>query len=800
MSWSVRWIVLPNGVVGDELKLSIVATPLDRRGAPTPAGSPLLDWPALLADLQPRRLVSADGALDLPVTITSSVESVEWPRCVATSGALTAEIAEAARELDELERSLARFSPTAWPNVGDAAALGALGEMVATRRRGRIPVSAISRLVRRAPAARDGDAAVRLRLRIDATAPRFDGEHPVRVVDGDGRLLDGPVQVPQPWTLMRSDPSGCLVVPRDGGRGYRPNVTVTRVAVAELSEVVDTLAEDLAAAGPDRLVVLPQLDDGAFTLAIRLDAPDDGSDGVLHAEDVTRGMRAEVAIDGGAFHPIGEGPVITWDGADGAAPRYGDHLRFAVQAVDLAGNLMAGSEQVVSPGRYLRRSAVDSPAIVGTAADEVLDVVVRSDGDGRPIGPHAEWTLVPPELDPRTATRHGVEPSADPAAAGLALIGLPGRSQPVVIPFVGVGSKNHLRLSIRAAVGDEVMGDDVVVDHDVGSDLVELLIPPGVAASIELASPVAGDALQDLYVGDLPPSTLLDGSAVMRCRRRRVSVLHAVQRPLLVPNPVDRPTVEVPRDRRRPIALRAAYEVDGRSTDQLHVDARWTDLIDDGCGPLRRAGGRQRVASVDVEADETVAEVAGVLDVDRRRRSIALRPVASSRFAEEFDLDQDGVQRRGDEFVVVVPNRERPPALQVVSHEHRTRSGTRQVRLVLARPWCVTGPEERLGVVVPRAGSRWSPSSGSWWEVDDARGPLTAEQVLAGTDVTDSAIGVPVCFDEALDAWVADVELAVAERAVVHLAVARFQPVSAAGCHLSAVTELVLEPRVGVPA
>ena len=49
------------------------------------------------------------------------------------------------------------------------------------------------------------------------------------------------------------------------------------------------------------------------------------------------------------------------------------------------------------------------------------------------------------------------------------------------------------------------MGDDVVVDHDVGSDLVELLVPPGVAASFELASPVAGDALQDLYVGDLPP-------------------------------------------------------------------------------------------------------------------------------------------------------------------------------------------------------------------------------------------------------------------------------------------------------
>ena len=192
---------------------------------------------------------------------------------------------------------------------------------------------------------------------------------------------------------------------------------------------------------------------------------------------------------------------------------------------------MAGSEQVVSAGRYLRRSAVDAPSVVGTARDEVLDVVVRSDDDGRPIGPHAEWTIVPPELDPLVASRHEVDPAADPAAAGLALIGLAGRSQPIVIPFAGVGSKIHLRLSIRAAIGDEVTGDDVVVDHDVGSDLVELLVPPGVSASFELASPVAGSALQDLYVGDLPPATLLDGSAVMRCRRRRVSVSHVVQRP-----------------------------------------------------------------------------------------------------------------------------------------------------------------------------------------------------------------------------------------------------------------------------
>ena len=109
--------------------------------------------------------------------------------------------------------------------------------------------------------------------------------------------------------------------------------------------------------------MLPQLDDGAFTLAMRPGAPATSRSGVLHAEDVTRGMRAEVALDGGAFHPIGEGPVVTWEEAEGAGPRYGDHVRFAVRAVDLAGNVMHGSEQVVSsrslPPTVRGRRAVD---------------------------------------------------------------------------------------------------------------------------------------------------------------------------------------------------------------------------------------------------------------------------------------------------------------------------------------------------------------------------------------------------------------------------------------------------------
>ena len=128
MTWSVCWIVLPNGLAGDALNLSIVVAP---------AGSALVDWQAVAADLQPRRLVSADGSIELPLTINSTdVRSIS--HATSSTDTMAADIAEAAGELAELERSMARFSPTAWPTVGERAALAVLGDMVVTRQRGRV--------------------------------------------------------------------------------------------------------------------------------------------------------------------------------------------------------------------------------------------------------------------------------------------------------------------------------------------------------------------------------------------------------------------------------------------------------------------------------------------------------------------------------------------------------------------------------------------------------------------------------------------------------------------------------------
>ena len=90
--------------------------------------------------------------------------------------------------------------------------------MVVTRQRGRVPADAITRLAQRSAVADHGDVE-QFGLRIDATVPRFEGEHAIRVVGADGRALDGPVQVEQPWTRVRSMGRAGASCPATAGGG-----------------------------------------------------------------------------------------------------------------------------------------------------------------------------------------------------------------------------------------------------------------------------------------------------------------------------------------------------------------------------------------------------------------------------------------------------------------------------------------------------------------------------------------------------------------------------------------------------
>ncbi len=780
----------------------------------------------------PRRLVSADGVLDLPVTVTAVPDRASWREVIgpvvpdepALDAAL---IAEAAGELEELERVVARAAPTRWPDATDRHALSWLGDMLETRRRGRIPSHAVARLAeqaRRSPGLRGRRPDRRLGVRIDATVPAFDGEHSVRVVCAD-ESSDGAEPVLDRWTRVSSDRAArrFTVVPRNGGWAPSLDVMVSPLPIRDLSARLAALAQDLAT--PSGVAVVPEASDGAITIALR-SHPAAEATGELFAEDVTTRMRVEVAVDDGPFEPVGVGAVLTWAGSERSPLRFGSRHRFRVCPVDLAGNVVDGAESIVDAGRYLRREALDPPIIDGAADGAALRCVVRSDGDGTALGDEPAWIVARPHVAPATAARHGVEAPEpgtlvpgtlvpDPAAAGLAILGLNDDPTPVVVPYTGGAAKAPLRLVVRAAVADDVVDDSAVsIDHEPGSALVELLVPPAVEAEFDIASPVAGDALRHLHVGELPPATLLDGTALLRCRRRRVSVVHAVQRPRRAACVVDGPRLE-PAPRRDDTAIRcsATFDVDGASTGVLHVDARWKDIVDSESGPLHSVAGSARLVSTTVGRRTDLVDLAVRHELhDTRRRTVTLRAIAVSRFGEHFDVDPSALERPGDELVVHVPNRGRPPVLPILASDDVGGPCDREVRVAIRRPWLATGDGELLGVVVrgPAAGAPWevtSPAS-SWWELDDAIGSVDAGHVLAATDVVTAVpvpgapsrskvgvAGLPVRFDEALDQWVADIRLAVPERAVLHLALVRYQPLSVRGCHISAITEVVVAPR-----
>lgn len=514
MQWSVRWIALPVQLVRDQLHLSLVATPVEPDVADAPSAS-VADWPALAQSLVPTNLVSRDGSLDLPLTVSS----LAIPGGVG-SAIDGADVAAAADALDQLERSIARATPTRWPAAHDCRALGAAGELVATRRRGRSPAGPIVRV-----AASTGTQDPPPRFHLDASVPAYDdGERDVRAA-GPADGATRPV-----WTRIGLDrrTGRCVVAP--GGGSAPVDVAVSTLPVMTLSAELDALATRLADADDDSPFTLPAVSDDGVVLARRGGVATAELPDVLLADDVLGAVHVEVGGDDDAFEPVAVGDVVTWEGSPTHPLRYGDLLRFRIRAVDLAGAVADGHPSIVHAVRYLRRTPLAPPEVAGTPAAEPLHLAVRSDAAGRQLGAPVEVVLAPPPVAPDVAARHGTSGDADPMAAGIALVGLPGHAGSVVVPFTGGDRKAPIRLVVQAAGADEVSIDrPISIEHETGSDVVVLHVAPGAEVRFELATPVAGEALRHVHVGDLPPTTLLDGTALLRCARRAVTVVHTVE-------------------------------------------------------------------------------------------------------------------------------------------------------------------------------------------------------------------------------------------------------------------------------
>lgn len=295
---------------------------------------------------------------------------------------------------------------------------------------------------------------------------------------------------------------------------------------------------------------------------------------------------------------------------------------------------------------------------------------------------------------------------------------------------------------------------------------------------------------------------------------RTVRLVHAVQRPLAIPSGLlaaRRTTGET-----SAVLRTEGLRVHIASTGRLDLRAEWTDHED--LPPEKPAERRQTaiVGSYDVqrapqhEAFPTIRQEFG----DTRRRHVTYRATAVSRFQDCFPrataADPQACLSEGLLEVTDVPSSARPPAPKVLhtvptfrwsrSHDGQ-KSLTRWrygggLRVLLERPWYVSGDDERLAVLTWPGSS--APADVLRYVSVAGRDPIwttgAPPPVLSQSDVVAprggradlpeleralDVIAYPVRFDEEADHWYADIDLSPLVTSsyfpFVRLALARYQ-------------------------
>lgn len=391
----------------------------------------------------------------------------------------------------------------------------------------------------------------------------------------------------------------------------------------------------------------------------------------------------------------------------------------------------------------------------------------------------------------------------------------------------------------------------------------------------------------------------LDGRSWLFTPWQDIDLVHAVQRPLIVPRIED---LELHRSLGDTAARpRFPARVSLKSTDRIDLLARWNEPLDplDSPGPkhqpradlafhIKITDGEDYQTGPGAHADHSLPadegrgpDVIGVNSPRRDRlairehefndtkyRRIAYRLKATTRYREHLPAslladpagppDAPPVDRaitlEGPETVGWVPSSAPPPAPQILYVvptfgwvRSRDADGTARswrqgggLRVWLDRPWNVSGYGEMLAVVLPPAGfsgdpdhaaggayrstvtqwgndpiwqssfvpgvapgpgafplARWQGDpTGSWLppdapatEADQPPGPFPVSPGLPGSNVLVSVAPHDVSYDSERRLWFCDIEINTGASywPFVRLALARYQPCSTDGAHLSEV-------------
>jgi hypothetical protein len=437
--------------------------------------------------------------------------------------------------------------------------------------------------------------------------------------------------------------------------------------------------------------------------------------------------------------------------------------------------------------------------------------------------------------DPQAGGDPSHAPLPDPAAGGVSVLPLPEPGSPPAAfarhdwtpPWPTPDSK-------IVELRDHNPGEPTVIWE---GDTLVVRLPPGRQLAVQLSSSLTPDFQDHFALQETMPQNAKDAAVLGRHPLinppHQVRFVHAVRKPLTAPDLSTQLSVHPRAEGDSFAALDPSpplFGLDAESTAQLDLTGTWLERRDDAVDSVTGAA----VSSVAI--DRGAAALGAPLRHefgDTRRRDITYTAAAVSRFRQYFTAaetehhPENFVEQRQLSTVVTIPSSARPPAPVVLATRPaftwtQTVTGGAQPTLVrqrrggalrveLARPWYVSGDNERLAVIL------WDHTGGSappaalagliteagrdpiWDTTDPLRWPIDAafarmaDAVTSHTIVEADAAALVLPFEPwfHVDRWYADIGLpgvaASSYCPFVRLALARYQSASIDRHHLSPV-------------
>jgi hypothetical protein len=322
----------------------------------------------------------------------------------------------------------------------------------------------------------------------------------------------------------------------------------------------------------------------------------------------------------------------------------------------------------------------------------------------------------------------------DPLASGLAVQPSPGLpTPPIVLPYDASGGWPRLK-PLLFTVQESATAS---MGFSTAPGTFTASLPPATLAVVRYSTSPSPTFQTTTVAGarlashpDALNAALLGGNWLVS-PYRELTLVHAVQRPLLIPSFAN---VTLSRGLGQTFVAFANGSVqnDGHSTGQIDINAAWTDPIDDPANPAGpqtvNHTGRAFSLTVDYSDVATPIQIDALRALppkrhelgDTKHRWVTYSPDATTRYREYFpdavtaDISQITTKGKTQLFNVLASRRPDPmkvlyalPTFKWATSSDGstiTRTG-RGIRIYFDRPWHSSGDDELVGVLLAPAGT-----------------------------------------------------------------------------------------------